>query len=399
MAEATRDLMFQDDIREVVRSAYRSIPSGAGRAMAERLYAPGELAGMPELAVTWALGVGDPVRHARLSPGEVVLDLGCGGGIDSILAARRVGPTGRVIGLDLLAEMCERARHAAEEAGVGAWCEFLEGEMEALPLPDGSVDVVISNGALNLSPRKSRALAEVARVLAPGGRLCLADLSVEQDLPPEVLASGAAWAGCIAGAVSERVLAGKLSRVGLVDVEIEAQATFGLEDVAAYPLFTADVLDLMRRLIPEQVQRRIAVAVQVQATKPAPSDGPATTGGAQAATAGGAGSLEPTHVAHLDRIAPADTSEAPGVAIRHLKSVEDVELKVLDVEPGGSTPYHRHPHAHQGVVVAGQGAVRLADRREPLEPGSVFFVRPNEQHAIECRGEAPLRFVCMDCFV
>jgi len=108
--------------------------------------------------------------------------------------------------------------------------------------------------------------------------------------------------------------------------------------------------------------------------------------------------LEPTHVEHLDHI-ERDHVEAPGVTVRHLKSVEDVQLKVLDVEPRGSTPWHRNPQAHEGVVVADNGALRLEDRMEPLETGSVFFVRPNEQHAVQCRGEVPLRFVCMDCFV
>jgi arsenite methyltransferase len=387
----SQDLMFQEEIREVVRSAYRRLPSGAGRAMAERLYPSEELAAVPETAVDWALGVGDPVAPAGLAAGEVVLDLGCGGGIDSIRAAQRVGPTGRVIGLDLLPEMCDRARRAAELAGVGERCEFLDGEMEALPLPDESVDVVISNGALNLSPRKSRALAEVARVLKPGGRLCLVDLAVEEDLPPEVLASGAAWAGCIAGAVSERVLVNKLARVGLGEVEVGGHVPFGVDDVASYPLFTRDVVELMRRLIPEREQSQIATAIGVRAVKP-------VAGGAPDPTSLSALGLDPTHVEHLERIEP-DHVEAPGVTVRHLKSVEDVQLKVLDVEPGGSTPWHRHPQAHQGVVVAGEGALRLEDRTEPLGAGHVFFVRPNEQHAVQCRGEAPLRFVCMDCFV
>jgi arsenite methyltransferase len=191
----SRDLMFQDQIREVVRQAYAAIGSGAGEAVAKRLYSDEELAGLPADAVQWALGVGNPVRHAGLAPGEVVLDVGCGGGIDTVLAARRVGPAGRAIGLDLLEEMCERARASAEAAGVAGWTELRSGEMEAIPLPDQSVDVVISNGVINLSARKSRALAEIHRVLRPGGRLCVADLTVEDDLPPEVLTSDAAWAG------------------------------------------------------------------------------------------------------------------------------------------------------------------------------------------------------------
>jgi ubiquinone/menaquinone biosynthesis C-methylase UbiE len=124
-----------------------------------------------------------------------VLDVGSGGGIDTILAARAVGPSGRAIGIDLLEDMCERARAHAEEAAVAAWTEFLQGEMEAIPLPDETVDVVISNGVINLSARKSRALAEIHRVLRPGGRVCVADLLVDDDLPPEVLTSDSAWAG------------------------------------------------------------------------------------------------------------------------------------------------------------------------------------------------------------
>jgi arsenite methyltransferase len=383
-----RDLMFQDRIKEVVRRSYGSISAGAGRAMAEQLYGREDLASLPQNAIDWALGVGDPVRHAGLAGGEVVLDLGCGGGIDTVLAAQAVGRAGEVIGLDLLPEMCDRALAAAEEAGVADRCRFVEGEMEDLPLPDGSVDVVISNGVINLSPRKSRALAEVARVLRPGGRLCVADLTVDDDLPPEVLASESSWAGCIAGAVSERVLVSKLDRVGFVDVEVGERAPFAVDDVAAYPLFTDEVLDLMRSLLPPATQERVAVSAVVRARKPR----------METTRTPSVPSSEPTGITHLSDIAP-DAVEAPGVAIRHLKSVEDVELKVLDVEPGGSTPFHVHPHAHEGVVLSGRGALRTVDGRGELEPGHVFRVRPNERHAIENRGDEPLRFVCMDCLV
>jgi len=228
----TKDLMDQIGILEAVRRVYRSIPAGAGRAMAERFYTPATLDTLPGSAVEWSLGVADPVSHARLAVGERVLDVGCGGGIDSVLAARAVGPSGRVIGLDLLPEMCERSRAAATAAGVDDRCEFREGPMEAIPLDDGSVDVAISNGVINLSPRKSRALAELYRVVVPGGRLCFSDLTVEGDLPPEILTSDSAWAGCISGALSEDVLAGKLDRAGFVDIEIFGRAPFGIDDVA-----------------------------------------------------------------------------------------------------------------------------------------------------------------------
>jgi arsenite methyltransferase len=191
----SRDLMFQDEIRDVVRDAYGSIEKGAGDVVATRLYSEEELAELPEGARDWALGVGNPVRFAFLQPGETVLDVGSGGGIDTILAAKRVGPTGRAIGLDIVEAMLDRARVNAAEAGVSGRVEFVHGEMEQIPLPDASVDVVISNGVLNLSARKSRALAEIFRVLRPGGRISLADLTVEGELPPEVANDQSAWAG------------------------------------------------------------------------------------------------------------------------------------------------------------------------------------------------------------
>ncbi|MGH9230106.1 MAG: methyltransferase domain-containing protein [Acidimicrobiales bacterium] len=236
--------------------------------MAEHFYSEDELAWLPSEAVEWSLGVHNPVRHAALAPGDEVLDVGCGGGIDTVLAARAVGLSGRVVGLDLLPEMCERARAAADTAGVGAWCEFKAGQMEAIPLDDASIDVVISNGVINLSPRKSRALAEIARVLRPDGRLCVSDLTVEDDLPPEILTSESAWAGCISGALSEEVFTTKLANVGLVDIEMSERVSFGIDDVALYPLFTADSLELMRELLPPDRHDDVCVGVIVRACKP-----------------------------------------------------------------------------------------------------------------------------------
>ncbi len=261
----TDDLMFQDEVRDIVRAAYARLPAGAGRATATRLYSDDELATVPDAAIDWSLGVGNPVRHANLRPGGYVADLGCGGGIDSVLAARIVGPAGRVVGIDTLEEMCERTERAADEAGVADWCTARHGEMEDLPLPDDSVDVVISNGVINLSPRKSRALAEAARVLRPGGRFCVADLTVDDDLPPEILTSGAAWAGCISGALSEDVFTRKLEQAGLTDIQMGERLPFGIDDVALYPLFDDDVIALMRRLIPEDDQDRIATSAIARA--------------------------------------------------------------------------------------------------------------------------------------
>ena len=190
-----KDLMYQDEIKDAVREAYGSIASGGGEAVVGRLYSDEELAELPAGARDWGLGVGNPVRYAFLQPGEVVLDVGSGGGIDTILAAKRVGSTGRAIGLDIVEAMIDRARMNAAEARVDGWTEFVHGEMEQIPLPDASVDVVISNGVLNLSSRKSRALAEIFRVLKPGGRISLADLTVEGELPPEIANDRSAWAG------------------------------------------------------------------------------------------------------------------------------------------------------------------------------------------------------------
>jgi arsenite methyltransferase len=381
------DLMFQDEIRDMVRTAYSAITTGAGWAMAQRFYSDEELAAVPSQAVAWALGVGNPVRHADLSEGEVVLDIGSGGGIDTVLAAQRVGPTGRVTGLDMLPEMCERARAAAKEAGVGAWCHLREGVMEAIPLPDESVDLVISNGVVNLSPRKSRAFAEISRVLRPGGRMCVADLVVNDDLPPEVLSSGAAWAGCIAGALSEPVFASKLDRAGLVDIEFAERNNLSLEDVALYPLFTPEVLSLMHRVLVDDARQNIATSLIARARKPITHP---HQDGAAAATIF-------TTVQSLDDISTA--AETDGITVRPLKRVDDVELTVKDVEPGHTTPFHTHSHAHQGIIMSGTGTLHLTGRQVPLTPGDVFSIAPNEPHAIASEGRDPLRLICMDCFV
>ena len=186
-----RDFQHSDEVKAIVREAYGSVDGGT-RAVAEKLYSPEELALVPDAAIDRSLGVANHLRHAALTPSDVALDLGCGAGIDTILAARRAG---HVIGLDFLPEMLERTRAAAVEAGLRN-VETLEGEMEAIPLPDASVDHVISNGVINLSPRKARVFAECARVLRPGGRLTVSDLTVdEEELPPQILTHPATWAG------------------------------------------------------------------------------------------------------------------------------------------------------------------------------------------------------------
>jgi ubiquinone/menaquinone biosynthesis C-methylase UbiE len=186
--------MHAGEIKEIVREAYGAIDSST-EAVAYKLYSPEELALVPRSAVERALGVGNHLRFAEIAPGETLLDLGCGAGIDSILAAHRTGPSGRVIALDFLPEMLDRTAAAAAEAGLDN-VVILEGEIEAIPLADSSVDHVISNGVINLAPRKRRVLAECARVLVSGGRLSVSDLTVgDEELPPEILTHPATWAG------------------------------------------------------------------------------------------------------------------------------------------------------------------------------------------------------------
>jgi arsenite methyltransferase len=183
------------------------------------LYEPGEAAEAPATAVAASLGCGVPTAVADLSEGETVLDLGSGAGADVLISARRVGPTGRAIGLDMTDEMLALARANAEQAGVEN-VEFHKGYIEAIPLPDSSVDVVISNCVLNLSGDKPRVLREVARVLRPGGRLAISDVIADEDMDDATRADMQQWTGCIAGALTHRQFTTALADAGLTDIEI-----------------------------------------------------------------------------------------------------------------------------------------------------------------------------------
>lgn len=264
----SRDLMHANEVKELVRDAYRDVPPTTA-AVARKLYTPDELAGVPECAVNRALGVANHLRFADIRPGETVLDIGCGGGIDTVIAAHRTGASGKVIALDFLPEMLERTARAAREAGVRN-VQTLEGEMEAIPCADAGVDLVISNGVINLSARKARVMAECARILRPGGRLCVSDLTVEQDdLPPEILIQPAAWAGCVAGALAEGDFQRKLEKAGFRNVVVVHREPLSVDDCALYPLFSDEVIRLMRELIPAERQTTVAVAVVVTASIPA----------------------------------------------------------------------------------------------------------------------------------
>lgn len=261
------DLLSQESIRSVVRETYAAVDP-TDRRVAERFYTADELSRVPETTARMALGVGNPVRHAALRPGEDVVDLGSGGGIDCLLAARAVGATGSVIGIDFLPDMVARARRAAAEAGL-ANVRFVRGLIEALPLADSSADVVISNGVVNLSPRKVRVLSEAFRVLRPGGRLSIVDLVLEHDLPPEIRTHPAAWAGCLSGALSEAALYKGVRRAGFRAVSIEPLHPFGIAECALYPIFSDALLDLLRERLPAERHDRVATAVLLRARKAA----------------------------------------------------------------------------------------------------------------------------------
>ena len=197
------------------------------------LYVLGETAELPSAAVLASLGCGNPTALTELHPGEVVLDLGSGGGIDVLLSARRVGPTGKAYGLDMTDDMLELARKNAAEAGATN-VEFLKGHIEQIPLPDASVDVIISNCVINLSGDKRTVLAEAFRVLKPGGRFAVSDVVVRGDVPADVRKNMELWVGCVAGALEEQEFVHLLGEVGFEKASIEPTRVYHAEDAKAF---------------------------------------------------------------------------------------------------------------------------------------------------------------------
>jgi arsenite methyltransferase len=197
------------------------------------LYGESQKADLPAEAVLASLGCGNPTALASLAPGETVLDLGSGGGIDVLLSAKRVGSTGKAYGLDMTDEMLELARANQRKAGIEN-VEFLKGEIENVPLPDESVDVIISNCVINLSVDKDRVLAEAFRVLKPGGRFAVSDVVVRGEVPAEIRRSVELWVGCVAGALSESEYASKLARAGFEAIDIEPTRVYGIEDAREF---------------------------------------------------------------------------------------------------------------------------------------------------------------------
>ena len=229
------------------------------------LYDASQTGHLPEEAVLASLGCGNPTALAQLNPGEVVLDLGSGGGIDVLLSARRVGPTGKAYGLDMTDEMLALANENKRKAGAEN-VKFLRGEIEHIPLPDNSVDVIISNCVINLSADKDRVLREAFRVLKPGGRLAVSDVVTSGDILPEIRKSVLLWVGCIAGALEENEYRNKLTAAGFESIGIEPTRIYKVED--AREMLTASGIDV--DAIAPQVDGKFMSAF-VRALKPAGS--------------------------------------------------------------------------------------------------------------------------------
>ncbi len=242
--------MSNESIKDIVKDKYGKaalrVTGGGGSSccgsassrgkedpITSKLYGCGETAELPAEAVAASLGCGNPAALAELRPGETVLDLGSGGGIDVLLSAKRVGPTGKAYGLDMTDEMLALARENQKKAGV-ANVEFLKGEIEQIPLPDDSVDVIISNCVINLSADKDRVLAEAFRVLKPGGRLAVSDVVVRGEVPAAIRRSVELWIGCVAGALEEQEYRDKLAKAGFGAIDVEPTRVYKAEDAREF---------------------------------------------------------------------------------------------------------------------------------------------------------------------
>ena len=242
--------MSTPELKEIVREKYGEAASrvqsgktsccGTAPSLAKccdpitsNLYDVGQAGEVPEAALQASLGCGNPTALAELKPGEIVLDLGSGGGIDVILSARRVGPAGKAYGLDMTDEMLALAEDNKRKSGLTN-VEFLRGEIEHIPLPDNSVDVIISNCVINLSGDKDRVLQEAFRVLKPGGRFAVSDVVVRGEVPAAIRKSMELWVGCIAGALSEVDYRSKLAKAGFTAIDVEVTRAYGVEDAATF---------------------------------------------------------------------------------------------------------------------------------------------------------------------
>ncbi len=267
--------MSDTHVQEAVRQKYGEIARsvgktgccgptacGCGDPITSDLYSETETSGLPGEAVAVSLGCGNPTALIELQPGQTVLDLGSGGGIDVLLSAKRVGPTGKVYGLDMTDDMLALARENQQKAGAEN-VEFLKGTIEAIPLPDHSVDVIISNCVINLSVDKDAVLREAFRVLKPGGRFAVSDVVIRGDVPAEVRRSLELWVGCVAGALQDDEYVSKLKSAGFEEVELDAWRVYKVDDARA---FLAEAGIDVDRIAP-QVDGKVASAF-VRARKP-----------------------------------------------------------------------------------------------------------------------------------
>jgi arsenite methyltransferase len=229
----------------------------------KNLYDEAEKAALPEKAVAASLGCGNPTALAKLQPGEIVLDLGSGGGIDVILSAKRVGPTGKAYGLDMTEEMLALARENQRKAGIEN-VEFLKGAIENIPLPDNTVDVIISNCVINLSGDKDRVLSEAFRVLKPGGRLAVSDVVVRGQVPADIRKSMELWVGCIAGALEENEYRAKLARAGFASIDVEPTRVYKVEEAREF----LEAAGLEAAVVDPQIDGKF-ISAFVRAAKPA----------------------------------------------------------------------------------------------------------------------------------
>src|SRR3954470_10700420 len=268
--------MADSHLQDVVREKYGEIARSAGQTgccgptarrshdpITSELYSAEETAGLPKEAVTVSLGCGNPTALIDLHQGQTVLDLGSGGGIDVLLSAKRVGPAGKVYGLDMTDEMLTLARDNQRKAGATN-VEFLKGAIEAIPLPDQFIDVIISNCVINLSVDKDAVLREAFRVLKPNGRFAVSDVVVRGDVPADIRRNMELWVGCIAGALEEREYAAKLQAAGFTGVELEAWRVYNVADARAFLTEGGVDVDAMA----PQVEGKFASAF-IRATKPA----------------------------------------------------------------------------------------------------------------------------------
>jgi arsenite methyltransferase len=264
---------MQENIRNKYGSIARSVTETAAAAccdpamrccdpITKNLYGDSEKGELPEKAVLASLGCGNPTTLIELKPGQTVLDLGSGGGIDVLLSAKRVGPTGKAYGLDMTDDMLSLARENQRKAGATN-VEFLKGEIENIPLPDNSVDVVISNCVINLSADKSKVLREAFRVLRPGGRFAVSDVVVRGHVPDSVRQSMLLWVGCIAGALEESDYRAKLKDAGFADIDLEPTRTYDIEDARQFLTEAGIAVD---EIAPEVEDKFISAFIR--ATKP-----------------------------------------------------------------------------------------------------------------------------------